>query len=564
MQTCNSMPLCEFDTPLVGYAHINKLLPVTCNLATTFSIPRHLGNLVEETIPYVGMLAETGINGEYNLLGTAFIVAPNIILAARHTVNFFSIGELCFITNLGQYKQLILLEDGENYNLDYVLFYIVDHGHTLKTYLSLTTEAPVPDSHFFCIGYHEEDESSFIVSKINAGVGQCYNLTIPSNLSSVSGFSGAPYINHKREVFGIHIKSAAVDSITFRERTGFPVLEILRNGSLLSYIIFNKELFNKLTATVSRLDYDFLACFLNCFQGNLIINCYKNDFYYFGKNNLCNRYQNSLMYYFKKFSTANAILQESDESKRSCLFGSTPSLRSLTGNQVLLRYFIKNKARHVQVAKQNELKKYSPLFAEFLAARARSSFSMKKSDNSTGLKKITSLLSNLEGWEVFIEKPTKKEGSKGKILVGECWVSLNEKRTSGARQVAAIDMGHKFGVVDYWMNGAAKWITDERMIHKVKTKPQTYKKNNRKYNNKVRELNGRYEKYKNPAITGYKDNLDLRKTFMKEPKNYQFQWWQLNQADGRVKGRELNYDAPKDCEWSNDKVVDISPINTTS
>ncbi len=278
---------------------INKNNPIFQPLSAHDSFDIHPKDIIAKYSNSVGMLCEV-INGAAYRIATATILAKNTIICARHSVNEYALGQLSFFYK-NTYYRLKLLEDGSLFDEDYIIFRVITAPQTsIMTNLRISTDLPANGSHILCMG--------ILASQTNGGL--CVTMSIYNTFSLGSsitldlpqfhtdeGFSGAPYIDAKGQLLGIHLKTTN-QTLFLGERTGLSLAN-------LRYLNYGNNLI--------------AACITGCLNVSTIP--YDNM-------------QDDEI--FDEFSTLVAELSQTEEGdKRKYLFGNTPTLNTGTGRAVL-------------------------------------------------------------------------------------------------------------------------------------------------------------------------------------------------------------------------------------
>ena len=440
----------------------------------------------------------------HHFVSVATWVTSNIILTARHVFN----GLMCSDVKLlmeGRLYSLSLLEDGADYDQDYALLYV---EQATGQRMPLTLLAPNEGTFFGCPIFSEFGEYDTGIAQVPFSMHHI--LQFESGLKVLPGASGAPYINARGQIFGLHLSGYEEHSMWPGIVTGMTLRQILDNlppgRTWLEAVCYNQY-------TLS------FAWF------------YKKPIYFFDDDFI---------------KTLPSIGQLEHRARLEAFGADNDGLESLTGSQVLLRYFLKDKAR----LKDTLLAPFSKQCKKFLAGIKNNPplnyFTYRDEhafDHHKPSQDICKLFKAIEYWEVLIHRPINNDLKNTKHE----WVPLNKKRIKGKKdpkEVAAIQMGHKMGATDYWAYGAGTkdapangWLKNERISTMSPTKYNTAKKRA----DKIHQLEERYKGYRVPGHQMYDKPPYPTKKFMFEPWNFHFQWWRINQRDGTLAGKKTPY-----------------------
>jgi hypothetical protein len=277
---------------------------------------KSLSGIVKQSTNAVGKILYQG-----RFISTAVVIAQNTIITARHCVNGCRLNELTFVdTKFGELYSLGLLEDGSIIDEDYVifrLFFIGNPSFNLHVSpLEISNDYPTNGEWLVCFGYALQFVSylQYVTMGRYDATDQNAPLKLVTHATTQAGFSGAPYINSKGEIIGIHLKTT--HEILFAgERTGLLFANLIDplgfSNSSSSWI---------LTQLINASHFKIQDVSLETMTGDE---------------------------FFDEFSTLVERFLETEEGlKRNFLFGNTPALTSGTGIAVLKRSETQNMAEY--------------------------------------------------------------------------------------------------------------------------------------------------------------------------------------------------------------------------
>jgi hypothetical protein len=458
---------------------------------------------------------------EGSFITIATWIAYHILLTARHVLNGFTLSDIALFYNRKRYP-VYLLEDGAQYGQDYALLYV--KGVAGYPIICNVFSSPNTGSYFGCVKC-EGNQWDYLKAQVPL-TNNYHTLSFETTLEAINGCSGTPYINGQGEMFGFHLSGYKEHAIWAGRATGITFSQLLSNAR-------NSQLF----------------CLFFPIKGWSFHITYS---YFFDDD----------------FSISFSSIGQIDHAARDAALGATPQLSSLTGTQVLLRYFLKNKAKPkvggFSSAEQNFINRWKNAWKKY----ACKYFTYRSKNEVKGdYKRLFNLLVKISNWEVFIRMPFKNDLDNAPHV----WKALDTKKSFYSR-TAGFQMGHKMGAVEYWAYGAGDkdspakgWLKTERIPNiidrqeGIKDKYQV----DTTYSKKINSLVTLYKPYKKSGHTVYDPDNGPTKKFMNESWNYHFQWWEINQRDGRLAGQKTRYKdfSPAGYEWKSNPVKLVKKNN---
>lgn len=275
--------------------------------------PEHPVNAVFHLRDFVGQLLY-----DDNFIATAFVIANHCIITARHAVNLCQLKGLSYQhTKNNKRYALEVLEDGSDIQQDYIIFRLISLVKPPVTPiippLNIERTTPLNGEHLVLLGhaprkFHIGHQQTAVMGMASY-MGGYSPLNLYTNALTKNGYSGAPYINSKHYVVGLHLKRASEATIP-GERTGLLFTTLIDS-----------------CGTINAVTSEFLTLYYYATPKNK-----ESIAYRFSAIPMCRDDM------FDEFSTTvPGFLEYEEGDKRKHLFGNTPGLKSGTGIRVLQR-----------------------------------------------------------------------------------------------------------------------------------------------------------------------------------------------------------------------------------
>lgn len=520
----------EKGTRVVGTDDITDSQP-----APGYEIPTFSEEKYSKAIGYLQYAKEQ----EWIFLSTAFLVSKDgIIMTARHALNGLSPSQLQFflpedkksfriseVLELGEY----LMDKEHNPHargnqhviLDYALLRVKPRAEIqmLPAPLELTDKPVTGDANiYYIIGYESPEERKSHTLQFSTH--ESYeNLGIFFHAPTTPGFSGAPIINIlTHQVVGLHSRTT-LQPIAQEERTGLSIAYCAQYypNSALCLVLKGQDI-----PESNPLDFTFSEV----------------------------------------TSVLEGFTEREEKSCRLSALGPTPALGSShTYRCMLARWLLKGEDK-IKFKDIDDGIKITFIVARQAYKIAYSCRNKKGRKVSKSCEISKSMLENQasgssieyddaearfcinrffspEYWQVKIKK------TKDDVRV---WVDLMEKNSNQP----AINMGHKLGACPYWLFGSKNYQKERLQIKKDNAK---YKNKNTLYKAKQEEYKKRYGKYEEAGYLNF--GRSINGDFMRDPKNYRFEWHSLNKSEGAKSKSEGQYtdECPPGLKEDNGKFI---------